>query len=450
VTPDAGRVRIDGQELGRGGVAAARRLGLGMVHQHFLLVPTLTVADNVVLGREPGSGPWYDRTAAASRVAATAARWGLHIDPHARTGDLTVGEQHRVEIIRVLDAGARVLVLDEPTAVLTPQETADLLRILRALAGDGHAIVFVSHRLPEVLAVADDITVLRAGRVVASVPRASATEAQLASSIVGRPLAAPPVRRAASPGDTVLELRAVSTAGARGALHDVSLAVRAGEIVGVAGVEGNGQRALLGAVLGLEGLAAGSVLICGRDVRTLDVAARRRLGVAYVSDDRLGEGLVADFDLAENLLLTAPRADALGRRGWLARRAWREDAARILDTGGVRPPAPALRAAALSGGNQQKLVLARELTASTRLLVLGQPTRGVDVGGIEFLHARIQAARDSGQAVLLVSADLAEILALADRVVVLFAGRLHGPFAAADATPERLGSFMTGGGGRAA
>ena len=444
--PDAGRVRIGGEELGRGGAALARRLGLGMVHQHFLLVPTLTVADNVVLGREPGSGPWYDRAQAAARVAATASRWGLHIDAHARVGDLTVGEQQRVEILRVLDAGARVLVLDEPTAVLSPQEIDDFLRILRALAAQGHAVVLVSHRLPEVLAVADEITVLRAGRVVATVERAAATEAGLAAAIVGRPLVVTPPERATAIGAPVLSMHAVSTAGKRGALRSLSLVVHSGEIVGVAGVEGNGQRALLHAVLGLEPVTAGRVEVQGRDVTALGVAARRRAGIAYVSDDRLGEGLVPAFDLAENLLLAPVRADALDRRAWWRRGEWHRRAAAILDEGGVRPPHPARTAATLSGGNQQKLILAREVALSTRLLVLGQPTRGIDVGGIEFVHARIRAVRDAGAAVLLVSADLAEILALSDRVVVLFAGRLHGPFAAADATPELLGRFMTGGG----
>jgi simple sugar transport system ATP-binding protein len=446
VEPDAGVVRIGGVELGRGGAAAARRLGLGMVHQHFLLVPTLTVADNVVLGREPGRGPWYDRAAAAARANATARRWGLEIDVQARVADLTVGEQQRVEILRVLDAGARVLVLDEPTAVLSPPEIEAFLAILRALAAAGHAVILVSHRLPEVLAVADAITVLRAGRVVSRVERAAATEADLARAIVGRPLVPAAPRAAPAPGAAVLQLEDVVTGGKRGALRGVSLSVQSGEIVGVAGVEGNGQRALLQAILGLEPVVAGRIELLGRDVTTTSVRARRRAGVAYVSEDRLGEGLVPAFDLAENLLLSPVHADALDRRAWWRRRAWRRRAAAILAAGDVRPPDPARSAATLSGGNQQKLILAREVAAATRLLVLGQPTRGIDVGGIEFVQARIRAARAAGAAVLLVSCDLGEILALADRIVVLFAGRLRGPFAADAVTPELLGRFMTGGG----
>lgn len=444
VTPDAGTVRIGGTLLGRGGPAEARALGLGMVHQHFLLVPTLSVTDNVMLGREPGRGPWFDRAAAEARVEETAARWGLQIDPRARVDDLSVGEQQRVEIVRVLDTGARTIVLDEPTAVLTPSETDDLFRILRQLRDAGHAIVFISHRLPEVLAVADFITVLRAGRVVSTGPRAGATEASLAQAIVGRELAPPPVRTPARPGAVRLELRDVSTAGARGVLHDAALQVHAGEIVGVAGVDGNGQQALLRVVLGLERPRRGSVHLNGSDVTGQGVAARRRAGLAYVSDDRLHEGLVPALSLADNLLLSAPHADALTWRDWLRPAAWRRRATQELESGDVRPPRADLAAASLSGGNQQKLVMAREMGQDPGVLVLGQPTRGVDVGGIEFLHARVRAARDSGSAVLLVSADLNEILALADRVVVLYAGRVRGPVAIEAATPQRLGRLMTG------
>jgi len=445
VPPDAGTVRIGGALLGRGGPAEARALGLGMVHQHFLLVPTLSVTENVMLGREPGRRFLFDRAAADARVEGTAARWGLHVDPRARVGDLSVGEQQRVEIVRVLDTGARTIVLDEPTAVLTPAETDDLFRILRQLRDAGHAIVFISHRLPEVLAVADVITVLRAGRVVTTGPRAGATEASLAQAIVGRDLVPPPARTPARPGAALLELRGVSTAGERGALHGVALQVHAGEVVGVAGVDGNGQQALLRVVLGLERPCAGTVHLDGTDVTGESVAARRRAGLAYVSDDRLHEGLVPTLSLAENLLLSAPRADALTWRDWLRPAAWRVRATQELEAGEVRPPRADLPAGSLSGGNQQKLIMAREMGQAPRVLVLGQPTRGVDVGGIEFLHARVRAARAAGRAVLLVSADLNEILALADRVVVLYAGRLRGPVPIEQATPQRLGRLMTGG-----
>ncbi len=444
VAPDAGTVHIGGELLGRRGPARARALGLGMVHQHFLLVPTLSVADNVVLGREPGRLGAYDRAAAEARVRATALRYGFDLDPRARVGDLSVGEQQRVEIVRVLDTGARVVILDEPTAVLVPQETAELVRILRDLAAAGHAIVFISHRLPEVRAIADTITVLRGGRVVETLAARAASEANLARAIVGRALAAPVVARARSVAGAVLELTDVRTAGTRGALQGVSLTVRAGEIVGVAGVEGNGQQALLRSVLGLETPRSGSIRFAAHDVTHTGVAERRRRGMAYVSDDRLGEGLVPEMTLAENLLLSTPQSDALGWRGFLRPAAWRARAAAILDAAAVRPARADRDARTLSGGNQQKVVLGRELAGAPRLLVLGQPTRGVDVGGIEFLHAQILSARDAGAAVLLVSADLAEIRALADRVVVLYGGQLRGPLDIDAATPERLGRLMLG------
>jgi simple sugar transport system ATP-binding protein len=429
-------VTIGGRALGRGGPATAGALGLGMVHQHFMLVPTLTVAENVALGHEPRRAWRFDRRAAEARVASTAARFGLAVEPRARVGDLSVGEQQRVEIVKVLSGGARILVLDEPTAVLTPQEVEDLCRILRDLARDGHAVVLISHRLSEVLELADTITVMRAGRVVAQMPAAGANAADLAEKIVGRPLRPPPLRQAHPPGADVLRLEGLCTSGGRSALHEVSLTVRAGEVLGVAGVEGNGQRALLRALLGLEPLLGGRILLDGVDVTRASTAARRAAGIACVPEDRLGEGLIAAMRLDENLLLGRQRDDEFGRHGWLDRGRVRAHARAALAEYEVQPP---------RGGNQQRLVLAREMGREPRVLALGQPTRGVDVGGIEFLHERILAARAAGCAVLLVSADLAEIRALADRIAVLFEGRVVGLVQAEEMDPRRLGLLMTGG-----
>jgi simple sugar transport system ATP-binding protein len=298
--------------------------------------------------------------------------------------------------------------------------------------------------LNEVLALADVVTVLRAGAVVHSGPVRGATEASLAAQIVGRALQPPPRRAPRPPGPVVLELDAVTTAGGRSALHRVSLRVHAGEIVGIAGVEGNGQRALAHAILGLEPLQSGRVQLAGRDLAGLDCAARRAAGIGWVPEDRLGEGLIAAMRLDENWILGQQRDASFGRRGWFDPQRLHGVATERLRRADVRPADPALPAAALSGGNQQKLVLGRELERAPRLLVLGQPTRGVDVGGIEFLHTRILAARDAGQAVLLVSADLHEILALADRIAVLFEGRIAGEVAAAHATAPQLGAWMTG------
>ena len=447
VVPDAGRVRIGGQELERGGAAAALRLGLGMVHQHFMLVPTLTVAENVVLGREPRRGPWLDRRSAEQQVGDTARRFGFELDPSARVEDLSVGERQRVEIVKVLHGGARTIVLDEPTAVLTPQEVEDLFRILRGLARAGNAIVLISHRLPEILGLADRITVMRAGHVVAEMPARGASEGELAEKIVGRALRPTPERRRQPQGTAVLGVEAAKTPMRRGALGGVSLEVRAGEVLGIAGVEGNGQRALYDAIAGLEPLLAGRIVLDGLDITRLGPAARRVAGIGFVPEDRLGAGLVPPMRLDENLLLGRQREPELGRFGWLDPARVRARAARLLAEYEVQPARVELAAAALSGGNQQRLLLARELSRRPRALVLAQPTRGVDVGGIEFIHARILSAADAGCAVMLVSADLSEILALADRIAVLYAGRIVGMMAAGDADPQRLGLLMTGAGG---
>ncbi len=443
VRADAGSVHIGGVPLGRGGAAAAGALGLGMVHQHFMLVGTLTVAENVALGHEPRRAGWFDRRAAEARVEETSARFGLRVDPRARVSELSVGEQQRVEIVKVLSGGARVVVLDEPTAVLAPQEVDDLLRVLRELSSGGRSVVLISHRLPEVLEVADTITVMRHGRVVAEMPAAGASAAELAEKIVGRALRPPPERRVHAAGAEVLRLEDVSTRGGRNALHELALTVRAGEVLGVAGVEGNGQRALLRAVLGLEPLVQGRILLDGVDITHAGTAARRRAGVACVPEDRLGEGLIPGMRIDENWSLGRPRETAARR--WMSPERVHARVQAALVEYEVQPARVDLPAAALSGGNQQRLVLARELGRGPRLLCLGQPTRGVDVGGIEFLHARILAARDAGCAVLLVSADLAEIGALSDRIAVLFEGRIVGWMDAGRVDPRRLGLLMTGG-----
>jgi len=443
VTPDAGTVTIGGRRLDRGGPRAALALGLGLVHQHFMLVPTLTVAENVSLGSEPHHGPWLDRDEMARQVQDAAQVLGFRIDPTAKAGDLSVGEQQRIEILRALARGAQTLILDEPTAVLTAQEVDDLFRVLRAWVQQGHAVVLVSHRLSEIRAVADTITVMRGGRVVAERAAGQANEAELAELIVGHRVA-PLERRAGKPGAVALAVEDVHTSSERDALHGVTLEVRAGEIVGVAGVLGNGQQGLVRAVVGLEFPQRGRVLLDGEDVAAESVAARRARGLAYVPEDRLEEGLVPDLSLAENLLLAgrAPEFDAWGR---LDRAALQARAAAALDEFDVRPRNAMLPARSLSGGNQQRWILAREMARQPRWLVLAQPTRGVDVGGTAFLHARILAARDAGAAVLLVSADLDEILALADRIVVLYAGRVADTLDAAGADVRRLGALMTGG-----
>jgi len=464
--PDAGEVRIQGELLGRGGTARAIALGLGMVHQHFMLVPTLRVFENVVLGHEPRRGAWFDAAAARRLVRETAARFGLAIDPDARVGDLGVGEQQRVEILKVLVRGARVLILDEPTAVLAPSEAEDLFAILRQLVREQHTVLLISHRLHEVLAVSDAVTVLRDGKVVDEMPAAQADLGRLARAIVGREVRAPsrargsghePGGRAVAPlqetevrvtdrrEPVVLRCDSLRTAGKREALQSVSLEVRGGEILGVAGVEGNGQQALAHALLGLEPVVGGSIELHGEDVTRLGTAARRARGLAYVPGDRLREGLIPALRIDENAILGRQREPDLGNRAWLSPRRVAARAETLLRRFEVRPAMPSFPAAVLSGGNQQRLVVGREMGREPSLLLLVQPTRGVDIGGIAFLHERILEARDAGRAVLLVSADLNEILALADRVLVLYSGRVAGTCSAAEATPARLGLWMTGG-----
>jgi simple sugar transport system ATP-binding protein len=454
--PDAGTVQVHGRDVTGWDTRAAIAAGVGMVHQHFMLVPTLTVAENVVLGAEPMTRGRVDEAAAVAAVAALGRETGLAVDPTALVADLTVGEAQRVEILKALHRGARVLILDEPTAVLSPPEVADLWRVLRTLAAGGATILLITHKLDEVVAVSDTITVLRGGRTVARFPTAGTTPQAIARAMVGRDVtlaldAAAP-RPAGSGHDAaaegtaapVLACAGITVRGDRGqpAVRELTLAVRPGEIVGIAGVEGNGQAELVEAIAGLRPLAGGTLQLAGRDLAGCDVAARAALGISHIPEDRQRRGLLLDFSITDNLLLGQAHL-AAGGLG-LDRRRAAAHAARQVARFDIRPPDPSLPVRALSGGNQQKVVVAREVGRPFALLLAAQPTRGVDVGAIEFIHAQLRAARDAGKGVLLVSADLAEVLALADRVGVMYGGRLVALLPRAACTPELLGRFMTG------
>ncbi len=446
VVPDGGVVAVFGRTVTGWSAAEAIEAGVGMVHQHFMLVPTLTVAENVVLGREPRRGLTIDLASARDRVLTLARETGLAVPPEARVGDLPVGLAQRVEILKTLHRGARILVLDEPTAVLSPPEVLELFEVLRKLAKEGTAIVIVTHKLAEVMALSKRVSVMRRGKLVRTFDTEKTSAEEIARAMVGRDVAVVSEERVAPAEDrrpvlSVRDLVVRRDDGTR-AVDGVDFDVCGGEIVGVAGVEGNGQTELVATIAGLVRQASGSMRLDGKDIGSASVRERARLGLAHVPEDRQGRGLVLDLSVAENLVLG--RLDAFRRFGLLDHTKIRAFAAKQIEAFDIRPADPDQPARALSGGNQQKIVVARELSRPVRALLAAQPTRGVDIGAIEIIHARIRAARDDGAAVLLVSAELSEILALADRVVVLFRGKIAATLARAEASAEAIGPFMMG------
>jgi ABC-type uncharacterized transport system ATPase subunit len=444
--PDEGEMLIDGKRVEIGSPSAAINLGIGMVHQHFMLVSVMTVAENIVLGQEPSSRGMLDLKAARARVRELSDRYGLAVDPDAVIEDVTVGTQQRVEILKALYRNARILVLDEPTAVLTAQEVRELTGVLNRLKRDGTAIVFISHKLGEVLEVADRITVLRRGKKVDTVPREGATELSLAHLVVGRDVMLTAEKRPGKPGECALEVRDVYVHDDRDLekVSGLSLTVRAGEIVAIAGVDGNGQQELVDAITGMRAPRSGAVEIDGRDIAGRGVPAATDAGVAHIAEDRQLRGLVLPFTLAENLALREYRSPELSGRGWLRLPRMKERAEKLLAEFDVRGGGAEAYAAALSGGNQQKVAVAREIASNPKVLVAHQPTRGLDVGAIEFVHRRLIEECEKGVAVLLVSLEYEEVRALADRILVIYEGKIVGEFAR-DASEEELGIAMTGG-----
>jgi simple sugar transport system ATP-binding protein len=449
VAPDAGRVEVFGRDVTGWTTRDAIRAGVGLVHQHFMLVPTLTVAENVVLGQEPRRGLFLDRARASREVADLAERTGLRVPVDRPVSELSVGEAQRVEILKTLYRGAKLLVLDEPTAVLSPPEVRELWGILRRLQADGGTVVLITHKLDEVMEISARVTVMRRGVTVERVATRDTAPAALARAMVGRDvaLAADAVAAGAARREGVaLEVRGLVVPNARRprAVDDVSFTLAPGEILGIAGVEGNGQTELVEAIAGLRDASAGSVSLGGRDVTKLAVHARADAGLSHVPEDRQRRGLVLEYSIADNLILGLQRR--FSKRGVLDRRAIDERARQLIAEFDIRPPDPALAARALSGGNQQKIVIAREMGREFSVLLAAQPTRGVDVGAIELIHARLRAARADGKAILLVSADLHELLALSDRVAVMYGGRFVTVLPRAQASVEALGAHMTGAG----
>ena len=443
--PDEGRIVVNGRPVAISGPNDAIANGIGMVHQHFELVPPLTVAENIILGKETG-GIFVDRARAAAVVAGLSTRFGLALNPNLRVADLSVGLQQRVEIVKALYRSARILILDEPTAVLTPQEARELFGIMRELARDGRSIIFISHKLDEVRAISDRIVVMRQGRVVGETYPAQATNATLATMMVGRAVVLEVVRGTAAPGAEVLAVRDLHVRDDRGtpAVEGLSFSVRAGEIFGIAGVDGNGQAELEEALTGVRRAQRGSISLDGKECLGSSPHDLIDRGISCIPSDRLRRGMVGDYTVAENLVLPVYARRPYARGPLLNLRAIAGRAWEVVAHFDVRTPSIHTRARFLSGGNQQKLVVGRELSRSTRLLIAAQPTRGVDVGAIEFIHRNIVRERDGGVAVLLISASLDEVLALSDTIGVLYRGRLMGVLPRAEANVEMLGLMMAG------
>jgi simple sugar transport system ATP-binding protein len=456
--PDAGRMEVEGRDVTGWSTAQAIDAGVGMVHQHFMLVPTLTVAENVMLGRELTSGAQLDRARAEREVAELSRATGLAVHADRRVADLSVGEAQRVEILKTLYRGARILVLDEPTAVLSPPEIDELWHVLRGMRDRGETIVLITHKLDEVMEISDTITVMRHGRTVDRLRTASTTPADIARAMVGRDVQlamnylaedrgearATPIAAGAAVTGPLLDVRNLEVLDARKltAVNGVSFSVNAGEILGIAGVEGNGQTELLEALAGLRPARSGTIRLGSRDITALAVKARGDAGLSHIPEDRHARGLILDYSVAENLILGQQHRFTRGVR--IDQEHVADNAVRQIREFDIRPPDPKQPARALSGGNQQKIVIAREMSREFQVLLAAQPTRGVDVGAIEFIHARLREARDAGKAILLVSADLAEILALSDRVGVMYGGRLVTVLPRREASEEILGPYMTG------
>lgn len=445
--PDSGEIFVNGKPVHFVSAHDAIALGLGMVHQHFMLVQPFTVAENIILGQPSPRAPLIEKMSVVNeRIRSASDAYGLQVDPQAGVWSLSVGEQQRVEILKALYRGAEVLILDEPTAVLTPPEVDDLLAVLRRLAGAGKTVVFISHKLGEVLAVSDRITVLRNGKVVDTVPAAHADQHSLACMMVGRDVILSVEKGPARPGEVRLKLSQVNAHSDRGltALDDISLEVRAGEILGIAGVAGNGQSELEEVIAGLRPIDSGRIEICGTDVTN---AAPRNIGaagLAHIPSDRYRRGMLQDFTVAENLVLQRFDRPPFTRHGLLNWQHIYAEARTLIASFDIRAPSLQTPAGKLSGGNAQKMILARELARQPRLLLAAQPTRGLDVSAIEFIHNRLVEQRDAGAAILFFSTELDEIMTLSDRIAVMSRGRIVGLVDAAQADLNQLGLMMGG------
>lgn len=445
--PDSGEILINGQRVEIADPNTAIRHGIGMVHQHFMLVEPFTVTENIVLGAETvRAGGILDVKRARRDVIEISEKYGLFVDPDAKIQDISVGMQQRVEILKALYRGAEILILDEPTAVLTPNEVQELIVIMRRLVEQGKSIIFITHKLKEVKAACDRVTVIRRGKVIGTVAAASADVEQLAEMMVGRKVLLQVEKQQAQAGDTMLSVRDVHALDSRGlpALKGVSFDVRAGEIVGIAGVDGNGQTELIEVITGLRRPTSGSIALKGEDITQLSIRKRFERGIAHIPEDRHKHGLILDFSIAENMVLQDFYRPPYSDRCILRPQAINKHADRLIAEYDVRTPGRGTLARKLSGGNQQKVIIAREMERQPSFILAAQPTRGLDVGAIEFVHRRLVEQRDEGKAVLLVSFELDEILALSDRILVMYEGRIVGELEGHSATEQQLGMLMAG------
>ncbi len=450
--PTSGTIEIYGRPVNFQGPGDAIANGIGMVHQHFMLIPPLTVAENIILGQEPSHRGIVDMAHANKMVRELSEQYGLKVDPTVKVETLTVGIEQRVEIIKVLYRKAEILILDEPTAVLTPQEVDELFEILRSLQRQGKTIIIITHKLQEVMAVSDAVTVMRRGKLVGMVATKETSREELANMMVGRQVLLRVERGEANPGNEVLRVEGLRAMNNKRftVLHDVSLTVRSGEILGLAGVEGNGQSELVEVLTGLRKADQGHVYLDGQEITNLSPRAIKEHGMGHIPEDRHRRGLILNYSVAKNLILGLHHCPPFVKKklGLVVMNFPRinQTADKLTEEFDIRPPDRENLAGNLSGGNQQKVVVAREFNHNPRFLLAAQPTRGVDVGSIEFIHRRLVQARDEGKAVLLISADLEEILSISDRIAVMYEGKVVGILSPQEATEERLGLMMTGGG----
>ncbi len=446
--PEEGEIRKDGVKVRINNPNDANALGIGMVHQHFKLVEVFSVLDNIVLGVEPTRYGFLQKKEARQRVIALSEKYGLHVDPDALIEDITVGMQQRTEILKMLYRDNEILIFDEPTAVLTPQEIEELMQILRNLAAEGKSILFITHKLNEIMAVADRCSVLRKGKYIGTVNIAETTQAELSRMMVGRDVNFHVEKKEAQPGDVILNVKNMtvpSRVHKNNAVKNVSLQVRAGEIVCIAGIDGNGQTEFVHGLTGLEKLASGSVTLCGQDITRASIRRRSNLGMSHIPEDRHKHGLVLDYSLEDNIVLQRYFEKEFTKCGFLRRRNIRKYANRLIKQYDVRSgQGPVTIARSMSGGNQQKAIVAREIDKNPKLLVAVQPTRGLDVGAIEYIHEQIVAERDAGKAVLLVSLEMDEVMDVSDRILVMYEGEIVGELDPKKTTPAELGLYMAG------